>query len=285
MKKVEGEKRLNERTDSMNTRYFVFSIVLLCLLFLFLCLSVEFKQENIKMADDTLAAIVYADSDTFEDIAVDVVFTEPNVIESIEKDMQSAIITANIEYQEEKEQERIEEERLKAERAKKAASTYSIGKTVNFTYDPNLATVNMDNLEERFNVFAPNDDFNKVLVAMSQMALGEAGGLCHTEIAGTVWCVLNRYDGGYANSIFTIIAAPGQYHGYSPNKAIRDDIYVLCKDVIARWVAEKEGVENVGRVLPMGYYWFYGDGKHNYFRNVYRTSEKWDWSLPTPYMD
>ena len=75
-----------------------------------------------------------------------------------------------------------------------------------------------------------------------------------------------------------------QYHGYSPNNKIRQDIYEITCDVIARWVAEKEGKENVGRVLPQGYYWFYGDGKHNHFRNQYRTNVRWDWSLPTPYV-
>ena len=96
--------------------------------------------------------------------------------------------------------------------------------------------------------------------------------------------MLNRFDGGYSNSIFTVVAAPDQYHGYSPNNKIRQDIYEITCDVIARWVAEKEGKENVGRVLPQGYYWFYGDGKHNHFRNQYRTNVRWDWSLPTPYV-
>lgn len=154
-----------------------------------------------------------------------------------------------------------------------------------FTYDPNLANVNMDNIIERFNKFAPNDSYEKTVEAMAKMALGEAGGCSHTEIAATMWCVLDRYDDGYSKSIFGVISAPGQFHGYSSGKAVRADIYELSKDVIARWVAEKEGNENVGRVLPPHYNWFHGDGRHNHFRNAYKNGTRWDWSLPTPYAD
>ena len=48
---------------------------------------------------------------------------------------------------------------------------------------------------------------------------------------------------------------------------------------------EKEGNENVGRVLPPHYNWFHGDGRHNHFRNAYKNGTRWDWSLPTPYAD
>lgn len=154
-----------------------------------------------------------------------------------------------------------------------------------FTYDPNLVYINKDNLEARFKVFAPNDDFNKTIEAMSKMGFGEAGGCSHTEIAATFWNVLNRYDAGYAKSIFGVVTASGQYHGYKSYHPVRDDIHEVCIDVIARWVAEKEGAENVGRLLPSDYFWFFGDGKHNHYRNVYKSSVRWDWSLPTPYAD
>lgn len=154
-----------------------------------------------------------------------------------------------------------------------------------FTYDPNLEYVNKENLESRFQVFAPNDNFNKTIEAMSKMGFGEAGGCSHTEIAATFWNVLNRYDANYAKSIYGVVTASGQYHGYKSYHPVRDDIYEICIDVIARWVAEKEGAVNVGRILPSDYFWFYGDGRHNHYRNVYKSSAKWDWSLPTPYAD
>ncbi len=154
-----------------------------------------------------------------------------------------------------------------------------------FTYDPNLEYINKENLQERFNKFAPNDDFNKTVEAMSKMGFGEAGGCSHTEIAATFWNVLNRYDADYAKSIYGVVTASGQYHGYKTYHPVRDDIYEVCIDVIARWVAEKEGATDVGRILPSDYFWFYGDGRHNHYRNVYKNGARWDWSLPTPYAD
>ena len=133
--------------------------------------------------------------------------------------------------------------------------------------------------------FANADEFNKTVEAMSKMGFGEAGGCSHTEIAATFWNVLNRYDAKYAKSIYGVVTAKGQYHGYKTYHPVRDDIYELCIDVIARWVAEKEGASEVGRILPSDYFWFYGDGRHNHYRNVYKSSAKWDWSLPTPYAD
>lgn len=156
---------------------------------------------------------------------------------------------------------------------------------ITFTYDKNLEEIDKENIVEQFKVFAPNDDYDKILRAMSKMALGEAGGCCPTEIAATAWNVLNRYDAGYASSIFNVISAPGQYHGYVPSYGVRKDIYDICEDVIARWVLEKEGNENVGRILPSDYFWFAGDGLHNHFRNQYRGGDRWDWSLSTPYDD
>ena len=152
-----------------------------------------------------------------------------------------------------------------------------------YTYDKNLEYVNMENLAERLAKYSPNDSLESLLTVASKMIHGEAVGCSKIEKAAVLWCVLDRFDENYADSIQGVITAPGQFHGYNANNPVNDEIYELCKDVIARWVAEKEGNENVGRVLPTGYNWFYGDGVYNYFRNEYKTSRNWDWSLPSPY--
>lgn len=265
----------------------------------------EILSTEVTYSNSTLSAIIFAGTDnSYEigDIDADIVFEKnlssvrevemvswdlskarsvpensvvtsnlENVVEGIEKNIGDTLYTVGNEY--------IEEKIEKAQR--KSVEVRGL----DFIYDPSLSNIDKNNLAERFKVFAPKDDYNRVLKAMSQMALGEAGGCSPTEIAATVWSVLNRFDNGYSDSIFVVISASGQYHGYSPNKGLREDVYNICEDVIARWVAEKEGKENVGRVLPPDYNWFYGDGKHNHFRNKYRTNEKWDWSLPTPYDD
>ncbi len=275
-------------------------------------------ETNLVYSDSTLSAVVFADTDAIQNsvngVEAELVFERPidsrglngvatidlldggtdnqsleNLVNSLELETKITLDNVGTSYidekiqEEQRKQEELRQEQLRKEQAAKAKKVTT--GTISFTYDASLAYVNKDNLPERFSKFAPYDDYYKVLKALSQMALGEAGGCKPTEIAATVWCVLNRYDAGYSNSIFTIISAPNQYHGYSPNKGLRKDVYTICEDVLARWIAEKEGNTNVGRVLPLGYNWFFGDGKHNHFRNKYKTSVRWDWSLPTPYDD
>ena len=62
-----------------------------------------------------------------------------------------------------------------------------------------------------------------------------------------------------------------------------DELLGLAYDVLFRWIAEKDGEENCGRVLPAEYCYFIGDGKHNYFTAVWRGCDYWDWTLETPY--
>lgn len=156
-------------------------------------------------------------------------------------------------------------------------------RNITFTYDESLAYVDMSNFDKLFKKYAPNDDPETTLKAFAKMVFGEAGGCSGPEQAAVAWTVMNRYDDNYAKSIFGVITASGQFHGYKAHHPVKDDIYDICKDVIMRWMLEKEGNTNVGRVLPPGYNWFWGDGKHNYFRSEYKSSERWDWSLPIPY--
>ena len=48
---------------------------------------------------------------------------------------------------------------------------------------------------------------------------------------------------------------------------------------------EKQGAsfEEVGRVLPKEYMYFYGDGVANHFRTAWKGGTTWDWSYPNPY--
>ena len=122
--------------------------------------------------------------------------------------------------------------------------------------------------------------------ALAQMAWGEARGCSDMEIAATMWCVLNRVDKS-GKSVVEVVTAPNQFHGYSSTHPVTDRIYNLAVDVLTRWQKEKQGAspEEVGRVLPKEYRWFYGDGKHNYFKDQYEYSKAtiWDWSYPNPY--
>ena len=129
-------------------------------------------------------------------------------------------------------------------------------------------------------------------VALAKTLYGEARGVHNNGIvsgtaqkAAVIWCVLNRYDVGYEDSIVEVCAAKGQFVGYSKSHPVWDELLELSYDVLDRWNAEKHGETDVGRVLPAGYLWFSGDGEYNHFRNEYRTSVRWDWSLEDPYVE
>lgn len=101
--------------------------------------------------------------------------------------------------------------------------------------------------------------------------------------AAVVWCVLNRLDTGeYGESIKTVITSKHQF-AWDPNTKIEDEFLELSNDVLIRWLLEKEGFSNVGRVLPNDYLFFAGRNGLNYFRKNYHDKEYWDWSLQSPY--
>lgn len=107
-----------------------------------------------------------------------------------------------------------------------------------------------------------------------------------TELACVMWTVLNRVDAGYANTISAVILAPNQFAYRSSAPTVNDygvDLLSLAYDVLERWNKEKNGESDVGRVLPQGYLWYSGNGKHNFFRDKYRGGNVWNYSWPTPY--
>lgn len=124
--------------------------------------------------------------------------------------------------------------------------------------------------------------------ALARMVWGEARGCSTTEQAAVVWCVLNRFDSDdpyYANcmTLYDIVTQPLQFVGYDPDNPLEPAIQAVVDDVLARWMAEKVCVGNVGRVLPAEYLFFTGDGKTNTFRDRYQGGNIWDWTLDSPY--
>ena len=126
-------------------------------------------------------------------------------------------------------------------------------------------------------------------IALAKLTWGEARGVpdlkingqvisTRTQQAAVMWTVLNRFDAGYEESILEVITAKGQFHGYSEEHPVDEELLELAYDVLDRWNAEKHG-ETVVRELPSGYLWFHGDGTWNWFRDAYKNGNKWDWSV------
>lgn len=120
--------------------------------------------------------------------------------------------------------------------------------------------------------------------ALARTLYGECRGVpSKMEQAAVAWCVLNRLDAGYADTVLGVVSAPWQFVGYSPYHPVTDELADLAADVLERHWREQQGETDVGRVLPSDYLWFTGRDGRNWFRASYRSSDYWDWSLPDPY--
>lgn len=106
------------------------------------------------------------------------------------------------------------------------------------------------------------------------------------EMAAVAWCILNRVDSAEAffpDTIVEVVTQDSQFHGYSESNPVDPHIEWLVRDVLDRWSLEKAGAEEVGRILPEEYLYFWGDGRHNHFTTEYHAGTTWDWSAENPY--
>ena len=114
----------------------------------------------------------------------------------------------------------------------------------------------------------------------------EIGGGTLTEQSQVAWCVLNRLDaGGFGDSITDVVTAPRQFV-YSKGTGSASEFDWIVRDVLTRWVGEKKGdstPETSGRTLPPECLYFWGDGKHNHFRDKWKNGTEYDGSLGSPY--
>ena len=107
------------------------------------------------------------------------------------------------------------------------------------------------------------------VIALAQMLYGEARGCTVDNQMKCVWCVLNRVDDPrFPDTIIGVVSAPGQFHGYSPDFPVWDELKEVARDVLTRWSMEKQGAD-VARELDKNAVFFTGDGTTNWFREVY----------------
>ena len=107
------------------------------------------------------------------------------------------------------------------------------------------------------------------VTALAQMLYGEARGCTVDNQMKCVWCVLNRVDDvRFPDTIQGVLSQPSQFHGYSPDFPVWDELYAVALDVLTRWSMEKQGA-TVERELPNTYLWFTGYNGSNHFREVY----------------
>lgn len=113
--------------------------------------------------------------------------------------------------------------------------------------------------------------YHNEAVMIAKVMYCEAKGISSKrELSMIAWTILNRFDnGGFGSTIPAIITSKNQFAYRSSAPTVNQcgiDLLSLAEDVLLRWQAEREGEVNVGRTLPKGYCFYWGDGHHNYFR-------------------
>lgn len=111
---------------------------------------------------------------------------------------------------------------------------------------------------------------NSDITLLAKTVWGEARGCTPEEQRLVVWTVLQRVDadGAFApyDTIEAAVTAPGQFVGYNENHPVDPDIYDLCLEALADWQSGAEPPTHEIYAPTAPYYFFDGDGRHNWFR-------------------
>lgn len=126
--------------------------------------------------------------------------------------------------------------------------------------------------------------------ALGNVIFNEVGTSSKLDWSCVAWTVLNRVDKEETLSIKEVVSIPAQF-AYKPNRVMKTEAEKnllkecenMARDVLARWMLEKDGFEDVGRTLPNNYYSFWGDGTNTHFRTTTGVYDYWDYSLGNPY--
>lgn len=111
---------------------------------------------------------------------------------------------------------------------------------------------------------------------------GEAGNVRSTaRQAAVLWIACNRVDAW--GKTFDEVLVGSQFNGLWQERPVPESFEALARDVLARWVLEREGWLNVGRTIAPEYLYFYGDGNENIFTVQMHRGIAWDWNLADPY--
>lgn len=137
----------------------------------------------------------------------------------------------------------------------------------------------------REDLYAPTDEEFEI---MAKILYREARGVkSKARQAAVIWCILNRVDDGqWGDTIKEVATYPGQF-AWIPDTPVDQELLMLVEDVCVRWNLEKEGATDVGRTLPSDYLFFHSNEDHteNLFTQIYKGTDYWDWSLPSPYSE
>ena len=117
---------------------------------------------------------------------------------------------------------------------------------------------------ERYHFYSEAD-----VVMLARVVWTEARSCSREEQALVVWTALQRVDSGrFGASIEDVITAPYQF-AYSETAPVDEAIYALCHRELELWALGEPPPTLYPYANTLPYYYFEGDGSHNWFRGSY----------------
>lgn len=111
---------------------------------------------------------------------------------------------------------------------------------------------------------------NKELEMIAKTVLKEAGGCAGEEQDLVTWCILQRVDSGiWGSSIEDVVTYPYQF-AYSANSPVKEEILTRVKAVAEKWARGEKPTTHPIYAPKAPYYYFEGDGLHNWFRENWK---------------
>jgi len=103
---------------------------------------------------------------------------------------------------------------------------------------------------------------------LARVVWGEARGCLPDEQRLVIWTVFQRVDAGgwYGSTIKEVVTKCGQFNGYSRRNPVDPDIYDLCAGEYQKWIDGDPPPTLAPYAREAPYYFFNGDGLHNWFR-------------------
>ena len=132
-----------------------------------------------------------------------------------------------------------------------------------------------------------NKDWEGHAEILAQLIHRYAGNYTDKNIQSAVaWTILNSFDSWAGQKSFEDVVKD---FGYDKKESTKDasgnDLMPIARDVLVRWLAEKTGYADVGRIIPSSYTYLYTENNHCHFRlhGINDSKDEWNFSLVSPY--
>ena len=132
-----------------------------------------------------------------------------------------------------------------------------------------------------------NKDWEGHAEILARLITDYAGSYTDKNVrAAVAWTVLNSFDSWQGQKSFEDVVKD---FGYDKKTSFKDksgnDNRAIARDVLIRWLAEKCGYTDVGRVIPANYTFLYTENDICHFRchGLKDKTDEWNFSFTSPY--